>query len=395
MKKICFVIQRYGVEVNGGAELLCRQMAEHLLPFYDVHVFTTKARDYITWKNEYRSSLENVNGVTVHRFSNRKRRNERLLGELNTDFERYVAGNREKEMEWLKAQGPYCPDLVDAVRKNRDEYSCFIFFTYLYYPTVAALPLVKDKAILVPTAHDEPFIHMSLLKEIFTEGRAIFYMTDTEKTFVNQLFHNENIKSEIGGSGIEVPDDLHPERTRRKYRLKHYLIYAGRVDQGKNVPLLVRYFHEYCRRNETDLQLVLVGKKFVEIEEDERVKALGFVSDQDKYDLEAGAEALVLPSYYESLSLVVLEAMKIGIPVIASAHCEVVRQHCIRSDGGLYYSDYFEFEGILNWMKKHPQECLQLGKNGMDYVRTNYAWDTIIGKIRRLIEKGEKNDGKE
>lgn len=388
MKKICFVIQRYGTEVNGGAELLCRQLAEHLLPFYDVHVYTTAAKDYITWKNEYPVSLENINGVTVHRFRNEARRNEKYLGEMNMDFGRYVAGNPEKEKEWLKAQGPYCPDLVKAVRDSRDSYERFIFFTYLYYPTVMALPYVKDKAILVPTAHDEPYIRMSLMNEIFTQCGALFYMTDTEKAFVNRLFHNEAVPSETGGSGIEVPADIQPERAKEKYGLHRYLIYAGRVDEGKNAPLLVRYFNEYCRRNHTDLQLILVGKKFVEIEENEHVRALGFVSDQDKYDLEAGAQALVLPSYFESLSLVVLEAMKLGVPVIASARCEVVRQHCIRSDGGLYYMDYLEFEGILQWMETHPAACRILGENGKKYVDENYTWEKIIRKMRRLIEEG-------
>lgn len=386
MKKICFVIQRYGLEVNGGAELLCRQMAEHLLPFYDVHVFTTRAKDYITWKNEYKAGIENIHGVRVHRFSCLKKREQKKVGEMNMDFQRYVVGNIKKEKEFLIAQGPYCPELVDMVEKDKNEYSAFIFFTYLYYTTVEALPYVKEKAILVPTAHDEPFIYMSVLKEIFTSCKAIFYMTEVEKELVINLFQNENVKSETGGTGIEIPEDVSSERAKKKYHTGKYLLYAGRVDKGKNVPLLVQYFEEYCHRNKTDLQLYIVGKQFVDIKESQNIKLTGFINDQDKYDLMAGAEAVILPSYHESLSLVILEAMRLERPVIVASQCEVVRQHCLLSNGGLYYKNYLEFEGILNWMKAHPEECRIMGENGRSYVEKKYTWDSITDKMRTLIE---------
>lgn len=386
MDKICFVIQRYGEDVNGGAELLCRQIAEHLLPFYDVHVFTTKAKNYITWKNEYPESFEEINGVKVHRFKNQLRRDEKYLGQVNVDFERYVAGNEELEKHWVKAQGPYCPGLIEEIKKEKVTYKKFIFFTYLYYPTIFGVPEVKEKAILVPTAHDEPFIHMSILKSVFQQCQALFYMTEEEKKLIHQLFGNEDVKYEIGGSGIEVPDDIQPPRAKSKYGLGTYLIYVGRVDEGKNVPLLIKYFREFKKRNCSDLQLVLVGKQFIDIPESDDLKTLGFVTEQDKYDLIAGAKALVLPSYYESLSLVVLEAMKLQVPVIASEYCEVVKQHCLKSNGGLYYANYYEFEGILNWMDGHLDECTTIGKNGCKYVEKNYTWDSIIAKIRVLIE---------
>ena len=387
MDKICFVIQRYGIDVNGGAEVLCRNLAEQLLPFYDVHVFTTQAKDYITWKNEYHKSYEVINGVKVHRFKNLKKRNKKVLAEMNGDFEKYVAGNEDLEKRWVIAQGPYCPDLIQELKKEKDTFKKFIFFTYLYYPTIFGLPEVKEKAILVPTAHDEPYIHMNLLKKIFCECRSLFYMTDVEKQLVNNLFHNSDILSATGGSGIEIPENINPERTKEKYSLTTpYLIYVGRIDHGKNVPLLIKYFEEYKKRNQSELELVLIGKKFINIPENKDIKHLGFVDEQDKYDLIAGSKALVLPSYFESLSLVVLEAMKLKVPVIVSSYCEVVKQHCIISNGGLYYSDYFEFEGILNWMNQHSDICAEMGENGFSYVNDNYSWDVIRKKVKLLIE---------
>lgn len=387
MDKICFVIQRYGIDVNGGAEVLCRNLAEQLLPFYDVHVFTTKAKDYITWKNEYHDSFEVINGVKVHRFKNVEKRDQKFLAEMNVDFERYVVGNAEQEKRWVIAQGPYCPELIQELKKEKDTFKKFIFFTYLYYPTIFGLPEVKEKAILVPTAHDEPFIHMSLLKQIFCECHSLFYMTDVEKQLVNNLFDNSDIPSVTGGSGIEVPEFTNPEHAREKYDLtKPYLIYVGRIDNGKNVPLLINYFEEYKKRNQSELKLVLIGNKFVDIPENSEIRYLGFVDEQDKYDLIAGSKALVLPSYFESLSLVVLEAMKLKVPVIVSSYCEVVKQHCIISNCGLYYSDYFEFEGILNWMNQNADICKEMGENGFSYVNNNYSWDVIRKKVKLLIE---------
>lgn len=386
MKHICFVIQRYGLEVNGGAELLCREIAERLQKMYSVDVYTTCAQDYITWRNAYPEKEVDINGVHVYRFRNNKKRDKRYLNSFHNNFSRQIIGNPSKETEWIKKQGPYCPSLLNAIRCNSGKYDTFIFFTYLYYPTVMGLPLVKNKAIFIPTAHDEPYIYMNIMKSIFCECHSIYYMTNVEKSFVNSVFHNELIPSEVGGSGIEISGDVKPERAQEKFGIKNYLVYIGRIDAGKNVPELLSFFCRYKQRYPSDLKLVLIGKKFIKIKDNDNIKALGFVSDEDKYNLIAGAKALILPSHFESLSLVVLEAMKLQVPVIAAAQCEVVRNHCTRSNGGLYYWNYAEFEGILQWMKSHPEETHIMGKNGSKYVEENYTWNKVIGKLCKLIE---------
>jgi len=384
MKKICFVVQRYGLDVNGGAELLCRQMAEKLLPFYRVDVYTTKAKDYTTWKNEFKCDKENINGVCIYRYRNLKKRDEKKLAELNISFRKEVIGNYDNEFKWIEAQGPYCPDLIESIKKNSKKYDKFIFFTYLYYTTIYGLPEVKDKSILVPTAHDEPYIYMNCMKKIFCETSAIFYMTAAEKRFVNNLFHNENVISEVGGAGIVLHSDI-SEAIVAELGLQQYLIYVGRLDEGKNVPQLINYFLEYKKRNPGNLKLVLVGQKFININRNKDIIELGFIDEKDKTNLEAGAFALVLPSQFESLSLVVLEAMSLEVPVICNGKCEVVKDHCVSSNAGLYYENFAEFCGIINWLKNHPKEKKKLGNNGKKYVRENYTWDKIVSKLRILI----------
>ena len=385
-KKICFVIQRYGKEVNGGAELLCREMAEHLSRYFDVSVMTSKARDYITWKNEYTANEEVINGIHVYRFSAVQERDRAKTDSLSAVFRKDVCGDEKKEMEWLIAQGPYCPDLVEALRKEKDTYDAFIFFTYLYWPTVAGLPEVAEKAILVPTAHDEQYIFMKSLRRIFRECAGIIYLTDTERRLCERLFQNGDVPHVVGGCGIEVPAVMNPRITREKYNLGNYITYVGRVDEGKMVPVLLKYFEEYTKRHNNGLKLVLCGRESIRIKKSEHVVSLGYVSEQEKYDVMAGALCLVLPSRYESLSMVVLEAMALKVPAVVNGACEVTREHCIQSNGGLYYSDYYEFEGILDRLQNRPQERKEIGLCGQRYVQEQYSWDTVIKQIRGLIE---------
>ena len=140
-KRIAFVCQRYGMEVNGGSELYCRQMAEHLSQLYDVTVYTTCAKDYITWKNEYGPGDESIQGVRVRRFPVARERN---LNEFSP-YDRVVFSNPGHggyaEEVWVDAQGPCCPALVRALEQEHGQYQAVLLMTYLYYPTVRCLAL--------------------------------------------------------------------------------------------------------------------------------------------------------------------------------------------------------------------------------------------------------------
>lgn len=387
MKKICFVVQRYGLEVNGGAELHCRQLAEHLCPFYDVTVLTTKAVDYISWANAYEKDEEEINGVRVLRFGVEHPREMEIFNEVNARFARGEIRSRQEEQEWLDKQGPYVPSMLEYIQKEKEQYEVFIFFTYLYYPTVMGIPLVREKAILIPTAHREPFLEMSMYQEVFRLPRGIFYNTREERYLTEFVFENENIPNDIGGVGIEIPEHLDPLGFRRKYNLEQYLLYVGRIDQAKGCIQLFRFFKRYKEKHPGNLKLVLMGKPVIPILDDEHIVSLGFVDEQDKFDGMAGAEALVLPSEFESLSIVVLESMAAGRPVVVNGRCEVLAGHCIRSNAGLYYETYEEFERAIDFILGHEKIAGVMGENGKKYVAKNYQWDQIVNKLRCLIEK--------
>lgn len=388
MKRIAFVVQRYGLEVNGGAELQCRQLAEHMSKMYDTEIITTKAIDYVTWRNEYLLDEEIINNILVRRFSVKEERDNNSFNKLSANV---LKGNSSKQDEelWMQKQGPYSPDLIDYLEGHKEEYDVFIFCTYLYYTTYFGLQKVFDKSILIPTAHDELPIYLKIFGDMFHLPRGIFYNTTEEKAFLDKKFHIGSIPNNngYGGVGVEVPENISAEAFRKKYGLDKFIIYIGRIDEHKGCKDLFAYFKEYKKRNGGDLKLVLMGKEVIHVPETKDIVSLGFVSDEDKFNGLAACEFLILPSQFESLSMVVLEAMRIGKPVLVNGKCEVLKGHCTRSNAGLYYQNFYEFEGCVNYLQMHPKQCLEMGENGQDYVEENYQWDVITGRLADLVER--------
>lgn len=392
--KIALVVQRYGLEVNGGAELECRLYAERLIPFYDVTVLTTCAIDYVTWKNEYSAGTEIINGVRVIRFPTDRERNQQSFGKIH---EKVMAnmGNREEEIEWMEEQGPVSPGLIEYIKNSRDEYASFVFMTYLYYLTFHGLPFVAGKSVLIPTAHDEPPIYLSIFKNVFTMPKAIFYNTPSEKVFVHKLFSNQNIPSEVGGAGVDLPELMDSGDFCARYGIRNpYMVYVGRIDESKGCRELFDYLDYYnAKRKEkgqTPLTLVLVGKEILEVPKRDDIISLGFVSENDKYAAILESEFLVLPSRFESLSIVVLEAFRLKKAVLVNGHCEVLKDHCKISNGGFYYLSKEEFALYVDYLLLHPDVRRQMGRNGRMYQKQYYSWDSIITKLCELINFAAK-----
>lgn len=391
--KIGVIVQRYGLEVNGGAELLCRLISERLSKLHDVTVFTTKAIEYTTWKNSYKKTEEIINNVKVNRFGVSRKRSRIRFKLINYKVFTYTHKQRD-EVRWVEEQGPYVPKLISYLEKHQDDYDLFIFFTYLYYPTVIGCRKFSNKSILVPFAHDEPYLNLKIMSELFTTPKAIFYSTEEEKKLINSKFNNEYVKSEIGGSGIDLPDKI------KKYNeYKNYIIYVGRIDKGKKCDELFENFIKFKKEKQSDLKLILIGKNIIDIPKHKDIIYKGFVSEEEKFSLINSAKCLVLPSEYESLSLVVLEAFKLGRPVIVNGKCEVLKAHCKKSNAGLYYKNYYEFSHTLSYLLKNKKISDEMGKNGINYVNNNYTWDKIIERLENLItyvtkenKRGVKNE---
>jgi glycosyltransferase involved in cell wall biosynthesis len=384
--KIAFVIQRYGKEVMGGSELHCRQIAERLAEAgYDCTVYTTTAKEYITWRNEYPSGETFLNGVAIKRFPVEE---ERDIESFNaySDWIFFNKHTHDDELKWMQRQGPFSPALISALGEEDKEHDLFIFFTYLYYNTYWGLKKVRAKKVLVPTAHNEPALHLEIMKEVFSAPNAFLFNTEPERKMLNQLFSFENKYQEIVGVGVDVPSKPGSAEFLKKQGMSSpYILYAGRIEAGKGCEELIRYFLRYWRIN-PELRLILIGKLLMELPSHPGVKYLGFVSPEEKNVAMHGSLATVHPSYFESLCMAALESMAVETPIIVQGKTEPLRQHCIKGRCGLYYTNYEEFEAVLDIFWRNTKLNRAMGKNGLEYVRCNYSWSIVIEKYMKLFE---------
>jgi glycosyltransferase involved in cell wall biosynthesis len=416
--KLAFVIQRYGTEVLGGSEQLCRLVAERLAASHDVDVLTTCARDYVTWKNEYPEGSDRVRGVTVRRFANARTRDIASFNKYSEWIYNHPHG-RGDELEWLKQQGPWCPALLEYLRRHHSQYDVLIFFTYLYAPTALGISIAPAKSILVSTAHDEPAIRLDLFKEVFSSPAALLYLTESERQFVRQQFPDRALLEDVVGVGVDLPppvsypripyvaeDDPPPTlngegRTpefpthltsrgavfRRRQRLHGSIVlYGGRIDPGKGCEELIEYFSSYIKDG-GDATLVLMGTKLMALPEEPFIRFAGRLPDEERLQALEAATVVVCPSPYESLSLLALESMSVGTPVLANARSAVLVEHCVRSNAGLYYADRDEFVEALKLLVSDPELRRAMGTNGREYIERGYRWDVVLGKYEAAFAR--------
>jgi glycosyltransferase involved in cell wall biosynthesis len=387
--ELAFVVQRFGADVTGGSESLARALAERLRAEYRVSVFTTCARDYVTWRNERPAGVQEEEGVIVRRFPVEE---ERDLASFNRFSEELYAASgrtREDELLWLRRQGPYVPALVDALRAERDHFAAVLFFTYLYYPTYWGLQSAADRSILVPTTHDEPPLAFGIFREVFSRARALAFLTPGEEALVRSRFEVAGRPAWVTGMGIDLPEPVSAgaqEAFRERYEVRRpYLLYAGRIDAGKGCAEMIEHYRRWRAREEAPADLLLIGRLAMELPDVPGLRYLGYLDDADKGAALAGAEVVLCPSPYESLSIVLLEGLAAGVPALVNARSPVLEEHCLRSGGGLFYQDGEEFAEALHRLWSDPGLRTALGQAGRRYVLESYRWEKVLARYRELI----------
>lgn len=383
--KIAFVVQRYGLEVNGGAEQHCRLIAERLVQYCSVEVLSTCAIDYVTWANEYPPGEEIISGVYIRRFPVDFERDINLFNEKSERV--FQQGSLFKdEIEWMRLQGPFSSLLFAFLKEHKKDYDVIIFFTYLYCTTFFGLPEVSEKAILVPTSHDEPPIYLSIFRTIFSLPQFILFNTVEERLFIHKKFDNNNIPSDVVGVAVQGPEKVVPEEFIHSYSLHNFILYVGRIDPSKGCQDLFDYFSRYKKKHPSDLKLVLIGKSVMPIPNHPDIISFGFVDEQTKFNAMAAARVLIMPSPYESLSMVLLESWFCKRPVLVNGKCQVLVGQCKRSNGGLWYENYDEFEACLSYLLKSEKNSFFLGESGNRFTLNNYDWKVIEKKYLDAID---------
>jgi glycosyltransferase involved in cell wall biosynthesis len=390
--KLAVVVQRYGAEINGGAELHARYVAERLAQHAQVEVLTTCARDYVTWRDEYPAGIEQINGVPVRRFRVDHERDPRAFASWSDR----VFGEQHSyldELKWLDAEGPKSSSLLSHLASAHADYDYVIFFSYRYYHAYHGVKTVRSRAILVPTAERDEAIGLGIAPRIFRGVRALMYNSPEEKRLIQAVSHNDDVPGVVVGIGSEIPERPQPERFRQKYGItSRFALYVGRIDQNKGCNELFSFFLNGLQALPRGLRLVLIGKEMLPIPAHPRIHHLGFLDDQDKFDALAAADLLLMPSYYESLSMVALEAWALGKPVLANGKCEVLRGQCIRSKGGLYYETQTEFVETLRAIAESRRLNETFGANGREFFRQNYAWPVIEQKYLDVLSALKEED---
>ncbi|OFW50223.1 MAG: hypothetical protein A3G77_09640 [Acidobacteria bacterium RIFCSPLOWO2_12_FULL_68_19] len=384
--KLAFVVQRYGASVAGGSEAHCRGLAERLSPRHEITVLTTCASDYVTWANEFPPGRSVENGVAVLRFPVTRQRRMSVFADLSDEV--FEGGSpRERQEEWFRENGPDTPALLEHLRANGREFDLVVFWTYRYFQSYFGLPLVADRAVLVPTAEEDAAINLDVLPDFFDKPAGFVFLTPEEERLVSDRTYRAPRLSIVAGIGVApVPDDPIPRSPLETLGIPdRYLLYLGRVDRNKGCDALLDNFQHYAATR-PEVTLVLAGPAKMRIPDHPQIRALGYVADAVREALLAHARALVVPSWYESLSIVLLEAWNHAVPALVNGRCKVLAGQVTRANGGLYYMFPAEFDEAAEYLLNHAAGRDALGRQGLAYVEREYRWPIVLARVEGLLE---------
>ena len=381
---LAFVVQRFGADLAGGSEAHCRALARQLAPRHDVTVLTTTVRDYVTSANAYPAGETRDGNVRVIRFPVRRPRDLKRLADL-TDEVTAGGAAAERQEEWFRENGPDAPGLIEHLRHHGHEYDLVLFWTFRYATTYFGLPIVADRAVLLPTAEDDPFIGLDVVPSLLRKPAGYLFLTLEEEALVCGRAGRYLSPSAIIGTGVD-PVGGQPSREALTAHGIHgdYVLYLGRVDRNKGCHTLFEYYGRFAERDGVP-PLILAGPAAMTVPEHPRIRALGYVSDEVRDALLAHARVLVVPSPYESLSIVLLEAWSRGVPALVNARCAVLDGQVRRANGGLSYRSEAEFAEALNYLLTRPAERDSFGRQGRAYVEREYRWPTVVERVERVL----------
>lgn len=385
--KLALVVHRYGADIAGGSETECREYAERLAGHHDVTVLTSCARDYVTWANAYPPGTSVTNGVTVRRFPVARTRRLKRFADLSDEVFSGLAPAAAEEA-WFRENGPDIPALLDHLRQQGQTYDLVLFWAYRYAPTYFGLPMVADRAVLVPTAEEDSAIALSVLCDYFRKPAGFIFNTPEEQQLVNVSADCVLGPSAVTGLGMEPAG---PRAGRQALDVlglpQDFVLYLGRVDKNKGADALADAFCHHIDQGGAETTLVFAGPATIPLPEHPRVRALGFVSTAVRDELLSHARALVVPSPYESLSIVLLEAWNRALPALVNGRCNVLQGQVRRANGGVYYTSPLEFSEGLNYLLTHPQEAAALGRQGLAYVDREYRWPVVMERVEGLLNE--------
>jgi glycosyltransferase involved in cell wall biosynthesis len=383
--KLACVVHRFGEDIAGGSEAHCRHVAEHLAATHDITILTTCARDHISWRNEYPPGRTSLGPLTIVRFPVARQRSLHRFAEASELAFSGTATDQEQE-QWFAQNGPDAPGLLEHLRTAGASYDCVLFWAFRYAEVYFGLPIVADRAVLVPTAEDDPVIRMSVLDRFFALPKGYVFLTPEEQMLVQQRLASPQPSCVIG-SGLD-PARARPAIDLRSVGVRQpFVLYLGRIDPNKGCADLLHHFIRYKSEHAGAVQLVMAGPASMPLPDHDDIRVLGFVDETVRDALLQQAALLAMPSRYESLSLVLLEAWNHARPALVNGHCAVLKGQALRSNGALYYRNYDEFAAGLSLLLERRDLAAELGRQGLAYVEREYRWPHVVARINALLDR--------
>jgi glycosyltransferase involved in cell wall biosynthesis len=384
MKRIAVISYHFYKTRTRGGEIYTALLSKLLQNVADVTIITTQSKTHLTWKNEIKKN-EDYFGVKVIRHPVDFEIKPRNV----TNFNHYLLRNKnhtiEEEMLWIKQIGPYSTSLFNYLKKNRDNFDVFIFVGYANPVTYFGLPLVKNKALLIPLCHKEPRLYFEIFDKLFTQPVYILPGSLPEAEIIKKRFPNHSPLYILGINIDEINKQSNIDVEKRFNLNNPYILFIGRTEPYKGIYELIDYFNLFIKKNPIKLDLVIVGEKIFPIKTNKNIKYLGVVSQEEKTNLIKNCLFLINPSWYESLSLTLLEAWQQKKPVLIYSGNHVLKAQTTQSLGGLNYENYREFEKTMKTLLVDKSLRKTLGKNGYLFYKKNYSESTIKKRLLKII----------
>ncbi|MEI6563981.1 MAG: glycosyltransferase family 4 protein [bacterium] len=382
--RIAFVSPRFSEGPTvGGAETLLRQLAERLVARgWQVDYLTTCARNHFTWENEIPKGEALIAGITVRYFPVDSGRDMDAFITLQNRISRQAEITRDEELVWQR-NNVNSQALYQYLKTEGHRYDRIIMGPYLFALVYFASQIHPDKTLLLPCLHDESFAYLKTVREMFMYVAGWIFNTEPERDLAQRLYGLNLAHAHVVGMGIEE-FKTDPVAFRKRHTLTApYIIYSGRREPLKGTPVLLDYLDVFRERTGIDMRLVLTGSGPYDPPSRliPHILDLGFVSEKEKHDAMAGAVAFCHPSVNESFSIVILESWLAGTPVLVHAAGDVMPYHCRKSNGGLWFRNYPEFEESLSLLLAKPALRNAMGEAGLRYVRREYAWKTVESRL--------------
>lgn len=382
MASIAIVVPRCAETAYGGAEALALQLAHDLQAQHDVEILTTTATDYWTWENALPEGETAFRGVKTRRFAVDEARHLAEFDRLSRSFRYRIADLSTSDQElWLRAQGPYSSSLFSYLFKRRSAYDAFVFMPYLYATTYFGLPIVRDRSVLLPLAHEEWPLYFPVWQNIVDDAKVVLPVTPGEASLLRRRF-----RKNFTASGILQPAILREEKSVSAGRADAqtpFALYLGRVDESKGLSALSSAFGAHLRAHpESPLHIVVAGPGQAR-DLGDRISFLGPVDEATKWQLLRSCEFFVMPSLHESLSIAMLEAWSEGKATLVDARNEVLVEQTRRAQGGLWYYDDASFDAALGELDGPTRTAL--GEQGRLFVERNYRDGNALGIFQRIL----------